>query len=60
MCVLATYGPANGLSPCTSPGYANARLVSFISCENVSFVTIQTSMHAELVPAFRRLIFVEI
>ena len=37
MCVWASYGPADGLSPCASPGYGNARLVSSISCENVAF-----------------------
>ena len=53
-------GPADGLSPCASPGYGNARLVGSISCENVLFFPILISMHTELVLAFRRLIFVEI
>ena len=61
MCVWASYGPADGLSPCASPGCGNARLVSsIISCEDVSFLAILISMHTELVLAFLRLMFVEI
>ena len=61
MCVWASYGPADGLSPCASPGYGNARLVSSISCEDVSFFPILISMLAGLgVLVFRRLIFVEV
>ena len=45
MCVWASYGPVDGLSPCASPGDGNARLVSFISCENISSFLILISMH---------------
>ena len=60
MCAWAIYGPADGLSPCASPGYGNARLVSSISCENVYFFPSLSSMHTELALALHRLIFVEI
>ena len=55
MCALASYGPTVGLSPCASPGYGNARLVSSISCENVLFFRILILMHTEPVWVYRRL-----
>ena len=57
---LASCGPADGLTRCATPGYGNARLVSSISCENLSFFLILISMHTELVLALRRRVFVEI
>ena len=60
VCVQASYGPGDGLSPCASSGYGNARFVSSASCENTSFFTISVLMHTELFLDFHRLIFVEI
>ena len=59
MCAWASYGVVDGLSPRASPGYGNVRLVSSISCENITFFAILISMHIEVVLAFLRLLFVE-
>ena len=48
MCVWASYGPVDGLSPCASPGYENVRLVGSISCESVLFLPISVLMQTEL------------
>ena len=60
MCARANYGPGDGRSPCASPGYGNARLVSLISCESVSFFPISVLVQIELALAIRRTVFVEI
>ena len=56
----ASYGPADGVSPGSSPGYGNARMISSISCDNVSFFPILMSMQTEPGLPFRRLILVGI
>ena len=60
MCVQASYGPGDGLSPCASPGCGNARLVGSISRENTSLFLILVLMQIELVLAIGRLTFAEI
>ena len=46
MLARASYGPADVLSPCASPGYGNVRLASSISCENILFFPISVLMQA--------------
>ena len=60
VCARASCGPGDGLSPCASLGYGNARFVRSTSCENASFLPILVLMQSELVLALRRLIFTDI